>query len=239
MKRYLYALRYLISIHVLGLILFTAFRLILFLQGYEYLMDEEISVFTRLEAFVRGLWLDNVVACYISILPLVIISVPGNPYLFLGLLCRGVRHIGCRYTLFRLLLQTHQRFHFQLVRLHRNDIGTYVRRVLLYRRIRLVSVSLFPFRLSLPNIITSDLSRYTKSICRKISLETRAAYTPLLDSSNRSMFIRHTRTHGIQPYQSKCSLLLQQYIFEPIGYKPLVQFIAQFVRGVQIGKSGN
>ena len=55
MKRYLYALRYLISIHVLGLILFTAFRLILFLQGYEYLMDEEISVFTRLEAFVRGL----------------------------------------------------------------------------------------------------------------------------------------------------------------------------------------
>ena len=75
MKRYLYALRYLISIHVLGLILFTAFRLILFLQGYEYLMGEEISVFTRLEAFVRGLWLDNVVACYISILPLVIVSI--------------------------------------------------------------------------------------------------------------------------------------------------------------------
>ena len=60
MKRYLYALRYLISIHALGLIFFTAFRLILFLQGYEYLMDEEISVFTRLEAFVRGLWLDNI-----------------------------------------------------------------------------------------------------------------------------------------------------------------------------------
>ena len=110
---------------MLGLILFTAFRLILFLQGYEYLMDEEISVFTRLEAFVRGLWLDNVVACYISILPLVIVSLCS--YLFLGLLRRGVRHIGCRYTLFRLLLQTHQRFHFQLVRLHRNDIGTYVR----------------------------------------------------------------------------------------------------------------
>lgn len=75
MKRYLYALRYLISIHALGLILFTAFRLILFLQGYEYLIDEEISVFTRLEAFVRGLWLDNVVACYISILPLAIVSI--------------------------------------------------------------------------------------------------------------------------------------------------------------------
>lgn len=44
MKRYLYALRYLISIHVLGLILFTAFRLILFLQGYEYLMEREFEI---------------------------------------------------------------------------------------------------------------------------------------------------------------------------------------------------
>ena len=120
MKRYLYALRYLISIHVLGLILFTAFRLILFLQGYEYLMDEEISVFTRLEAFVRGLWLDNVVACYISILPLVIVSICFLIGYFGKNLYRGI-HI------FRLFLQTHQRFHFQLVRLHRNDIGTYVR----------------------------------------------------------------------------------------------------------------
>ena len=140
MKRYLYALRYLISIHVLGLILFTAFRLILFLQGYEYLMDEEISVFTRLEAFVRGLWLDNVVACYISILPLVIVSICSLIGYFGKNLYRGI-HIffsvfyvvafaisaACRYTLFRLFLQTHQRFHFQLVRLHRNDIGTYVR----------------------------------------------------------------------------------------------------------------
>lgn len=54
MKRYLYALRYLISIHVLGLILFTAFRLILFLQGYEYLMDEEISVYSPVSKHSSG-----------------------------------------------------------------------------------------------------------------------------------------------------------------------------------------
>ena len=219
MKRYLYALRYLISIHVLGLILFTAFRLILFLQGYEYLMDEEISVFTRLEAFVRGLWLDNVVACYISILPLVIVSLCSLIGYFGKNLYRGIHIFFSVFYVVAFAISAADIPYFAYFFKHINAsifnwfgyTGTTLGLmfVLLYRRIRLVSVSLFPFRLSLPNIITSDLSRYTKSICRKISLETRAAYTPLLDSSNRSMFIRHTRTHGIQPYQSKCSLLLQ------------------------------
>lgn len=75
MKRYLYALRYLVSIHLLGLLFFAAFRLILFLQGYDYLAGENLSVLTRAEAFARGLWLDNVVACYIMILPLTVVSV--------------------------------------------------------------------------------------------------------------------------------------------------------------------
>ncbi|HIZ27200.1 alkaline phosphatase family protein [Barnesiella sp. An55] len=75
MKRYLYALRYLVSIHLLGLLFFAAFRLVLFLQGYDYLAGENLSVLTRAEAFARGLWLDNVVACYIMILPLTVVSV--------------------------------------------------------------------------------------------------------------------------------------------------------------------
>ena len=75
MKRYLYALRYLLSIHLLGLIFFAAFRLILFLQGYDYLAGENLSILTCLQAFVRGLWLDNVVACYIMILPLITVSI--------------------------------------------------------------------------------------------------------------------------------------------------------------------
>ena len=47
MKRYLYALRYLLSIHLLGLLFFAAFRLILFMQGYDYLAGENLSVLTR------------------------------------------------------------------------------------------------------------------------------------------------------------------------------------------------
>ena len=75
MKRYLYALRYLVSIHLLGLILFTAFRWVLYLQGHDYLAGENLSALTRAEAFVRGLWIDNVVACYITILPLITVSI--------------------------------------------------------------------------------------------------------------------------------------------------------------------
>ena len=75
MKRYLYALRYLLSIHLLGLVFFAAFRWILFLQGYDYLEGENLSALTLLQAFVRGLWLDNVVGCYIMILPLTIVSI--------------------------------------------------------------------------------------------------------------------------------------------------------------------
>ena len=75
MKRYLYALRYLVSIHLLGLILFTAFRWVLYLQGHDYLAGENLSALTRAEAFIRGLWIDNVVACYITILPLITVSI--------------------------------------------------------------------------------------------------------------------------------------------------------------------
>ena len=238
MKRYLYALRYLISIHVLGLILFTAFRLILFLQGYEYLMDEEISVFTRLEAFVRGLWLDNVVASYISILPLVIVSLCSLIGYFGKNLYRGIHIFFSVFYVVAFAISAADIPYFAYFFKHINasifnwfgytgtTLGLMFGEFSYIVAFVLFLCLSFPFRLSLPNIITSDLSRYTKSICRKISLETRAAYTPLLDSSNRSMFIRYTRTHGIQPYQSKCGLLLQQYIFEPIGHKPLVQFIA-------------
>ncbi len=75
MKRFLYALRYLLSIHLLGLLFFSLFRLVLFVQGYNYIAEEELSPLTVAEAFLRGVWLDNVVACYILILPLAVVSI--------------------------------------------------------------------------------------------------------------------------------------------------------------------
>ena len=100
MKRYLYALRYLVSIHLLGLLFFAAFRLVLYLQGYDYLAGENLSALTRAEAFARGLWLDNVVACYIMILPLTAVSVCA----LMGYYGRALfRSIGLFFSVFYVL----------------------------------------------------------------------------------------------------------------------------------------
>ena len=100
MKRYLYALRYLVSIHLLGLLFFAAFRLVLYLQGYDYLAGENLSALTRAEAFARGLWIDNVVACYIMILPLTAVSVCA----LMGYYGRALfRSIGLFFSVFYVL----------------------------------------------------------------------------------------------------------------------------------------
>lgn len=73
MKKFIYALIYLISIHLAGLIIFSGFRFILFLENMQSLQPESVGeVFLQAEAFVRGIWFDNVTACYIMIAPLAV-----------------------------------------------------------------------------------------------------------------------------------------------------------------------
>lgn len=71
MKRFLQSFFYLLLLHVCGLLGLFIFRLTLFIQGH-HLISTSLSHDYILQsvAFVRGLWFDNVVGCYISILPL-------------------------------------------------------------------------------------------------------------------------------------------------------------------------
>lgn len=74
MKRTCYSLGYLLTIHVVALVVFFLFRLMLFTSiDYEFAAD--VSFLTKATAFVKGVWFDNVIACYISILPLVVMWV--------------------------------------------------------------------------------------------------------------------------------------------------------------------
>ncbi|MCH5327740.1 MAG: sulfatase-like hydrolase/transferase [Coprobacter sp.] len=75
MKSYLQSLRYLVSTHLLGLLFFTVFRCILFIQGYAGLDAASRSLRMVFPAFVRGIWMDNVIACYIFLIPLTVCSV--------------------------------------------------------------------------------------------------------------------------------------------------------------------
>ncbi len=76
MKRLSYLIGYLLSLHVLALTIFFIFRGVLFCTtDYEFSPEIKEDYALQAIAFVRGLWFDNVIACYILILPLVVMWV--------------------------------------------------------------------------------------------------------------------------------------------------------------------
>ncbi len=70
MKRYLQVLGYLLSVHVLALAVMSLFRLIEFTALHGMIVDVEAN---KLEAFVKGVWFDNVIACYVALLPVAVL----------------------------------------------------------------------------------------------------------------------------------------------------------------------
>lgn len=75
MKRYFKAFGYLLSVHVLALLVMTLFRLVEFIALYGMIVDAEAS---RVMAFVKGVWFDNVIACYISVLPVAVLLIAAS-----------------------------------------------------------------------------------------------------------------------------------------------------------------
>lgn len=75
MKRFAYTLLYLLGIHVGGLAVLSVFRLAKFILLHD-LLSEAATHTPVWPAFVRGVWFDNVVACYVMILPLVVLLLP-------------------------------------------------------------------------------------------------------------------------------------------------------------------
>lgn len=72
MKRFVKTISWLLSIHVSALFTLTLFRLIEFMSLHSLITNHEASI---LPAFVRGIWFDNVIACYILIVPLTVVCI--------------------------------------------------------------------------------------------------------------------------------------------------------------------
>ena len=66
MKRYFKALGYLLTVHVLAMVVMSLFRFVEFVTLQGMIADVGAN---KWEAFVKGIWFDNVIACYISVLP--------------------------------------------------------------------------------------------------------------------------------------------------------------------------
>lgn len=71
------ALYYLVAIHGVALLILSAIRIVLLLTNTNSLEGESIPLTWVFSALIRGLWFDNVIVCYISALPLVVLSVLG------------------------------------------------------------------------------------------------------------------------------------------------------------------
>lgn len=78
MKRFLKSIAYLCAVHLTALALLTAFRL-LFLLAVENQITADVrgDIGAYLTAFVRGIWFDNVIGCYLLLLPLVAFTIAG------------------------------------------------------------------------------------------------------------------------------------------------------------------
>lgn len=72
MKRFLESILWLIKVHVSALAVFFIYRLVEFIALHGLVTKAAASV---LPAFLRGVWFDNVVACYIMIVPLTVVLV--------------------------------------------------------------------------------------------------------------------------------------------------------------------
>ena len=74
-KRFFLSAAWVLSLHVLTLIFLSLFRLVEYVALGSMVSDTSASV---VPAFVRGVWFDNVIACYISVVPLALTLLPAT-----------------------------------------------------------------------------------------------------------------------------------------------------------------
>lgn len=91
-KRFFLSLSWLLSVHAISLIVLTLFRLVELICLHGMITDVNANVAT---AFLKGLWFDNVTACYVMIVPLAVTLIAAA----FGYAGRRLRKI-CNYWFF-------------------------------------------------------------------------------------------------------------------------------------------
>lgn len=101
MKRFLLALGYLLSVHITALLLQTLLRVLFLWAVSDQLTHDVRGDFAMIgTAFLRGVWFDNVIGCYLLILPLAVVCVAAVCNIYAQKLFRAVGiFFGAMYTL--------------------------------------------------------------------------------------------------------------------------------------------
>ena len=73
LNKFKYSISYLLAVHAGALLVFSVLRYLLFAHiNYDFVPEAADSWQIKAKAFLIGLWFDNVIACYILALPLVV-----------------------------------------------------------------------------------------------------------------------------------------------------------------------
>ncbi len=73
-RKFLSIITYLLGVHLLALAVMTVFRLVQYLVLGDMIGDSDAC---HLTAFVKGVWFDNVIACYVMVVPLAVLLLLG------------------------------------------------------------------------------------------------------------------------------------------------------------------
>ncbi len=113
-QQFTLSLLYLLIIHIVALLFFFLFRLVLFTSiDYQFPPDIQNNFLMQATAFIKGLWFDNVIACYILLLPShfmdnrslqlsLQVGIQIYLYLFHSILFTVVHYFGSQHPLFLL-----------------------------------------------------------------------------------------------------------------------------------------
>ncbi|MDR0823983.1 MAG: sulfatase-like hydrolase/transferase [Prevotella sp.] len=78
MTKFIKGIYYVLTVHIIALLFMTIQRIVLLFTNWLHIeVIEESKIGLIISALLRGLWFDNVIACYCSILPLIILAVLG------------------------------------------------------------------------------------------------------------------------------------------------------------------
>lgn len=112
-QQFTLSLLYLLIIHIVALLFFFLFRLVLFTSiDYQFPPDIQNNFLMQATAFIKGLWFDNVIACYIvtishfmdnrSLQLSLQVGIQIYLYLFHSILFTVVHYFGSQHPLFLL-----------------------------------------------------------------------------------------------------------------------------------------
>lgn len=114
-QQFTLSLLYLLIIHIVALLFFFLFRLVLFTSiDYQFPPDIQNNFLMQATAFIKGLWFDNVIACYILLVTIshfmdnrslqlsLQVGIQIYLYLFHSILFTVVHYFGSQHPLFLL-----------------------------------------------------------------------------------------------------------------------------------------